>query len=319
MQTLITGSIAYDYLMRFPGRFQQHFLPDELHNLSLSFLVDDMTKHWGGTAANIAYTMALFGARPKLMGTVGRDFGDYRRWLEAAGVDCSAVIQLDEVFTASFFSNTDEDNNQLAFFYGGAMNLARHYRIGAVLAEQPDLAVISPNDPVAMIQLCDECRQGGIPFMFDPGQQVARLDGDELLRGLDGAYMLIVNIYEASVIYEKIGLSLDDIRQRVRIAVITESEHGSTLYQGDEIIKVKSFAPAHIANPTGAGDAYRAGMLVGLGSGMSLRLSAQIGALCATYALEHVGTQTHRFSPEEFVARFRGLADDSGRLNALLD
>ena len=137
MHTLITGSIAYDYLMRFPGRFQQHFLPDELHNMSLSFLVDDMTKHWGGTAANIAYTMALFGVRPKLMGTVGRDFGDYRRWLEEAGVDCSTVIQLDEVFTASFFSNTDEDNNQLAFFYGGAMNLARNYGIGAVLAERP--------------------------------------------------------------------------------------------------------------------------------------------------------------------------------------
>ncbi len=318
MHTLITGSIAYDYLMRFPGRFQQHFLPDELHNLSLSFLVDDMTKHWGGTAANIAYTMALFGARPRLMGTVGRDFGDYRRWLEAAGVDCSTVIQLDEVFTASFFSNTDEDNNQLAFFYGGAMNLARKYGIGAALADKPDLAVISPNDPVAMLQLCDECRQQRIPFIFDPGQQVARLAGDELRRGLDGAYMLIVNIYEANVIYEKTGLSLDDIRQRVRIAVITESEHGSSLYQGGEITKVKSFAPEQIANPTGAGDAYRAGMLVGLSNGMSLRLAAQIGTLCATYALEHVGTQTHHFSPEEFVARFRQLADDGGCLNALL-
>ncbi|MCY4147550.1 MAG: carbohydrate kinase family protein [Chloroflexi bacterium] len=319
MQILVTGSIAYDYLMRFPGRFQQHFLPDELHNLSLSFLVDDMTKHWGGTAANIAYTMALFGARPRLMGTVGRDFGDYRRWLEAAGVDCSGVIQLDEVFTASFFSNTDEDNNQLAFFYGGAMNLARNFRLGAVLAEPPELAVISPNDPVAMLQLCDECRQGSIPFIFDPGQQVARLDGDALRRGLDDAYMLIVNAYEASVIYEKTELALDDIRQRARIVVITESERGSTLYQADEIIKVEAFAPRKIANPTGAGDAYRAGMLVGLRSGLPLRLSAQIGALCATYALEHVGTQTHRFSPAEFVARFRGLADDSGNLNALLD
>ncbi len=318
MQILITGSIAYDYLMRFPGRFQQHFLPDELHNMSLSFLVDDMTKHWGGTAANIAYTMALFGARPKLMGTVGRDFGDYRRWLEAAGVDCSAVIQLDEVFTASFFSNTDEDNNQLAFFYGGAMNLARHYRIGTVLAQPPDLAIISPNDPVAMAQLYAECRQLEIPFIFDPGQQVARLDGDALRQGLDGAYMLIVNIYEASVIYEKTGLSLDDIRERVRIVAITESERGSTLFQGGEAIKVESFAPGQIANPTGAGDAYRAGMLVGLQQGLSLPLSAQVGSLCATYALEYVGTQTHHFTPAEFVARFRQLADDGGGLDALL-
>ncbi|MYD40033.1 MAG: carbohydrate kinase family protein [Chloroflexi bacterium] len=318
MQTLITGSIAYDYLMRFPGRFQENFLPDELHNMSLSFLVDGMTKHWGGTAANIAYTMALFGARPKLMGTVGRDFGDYRRWLEAAGVDCSAVMQLDEVFTASFFSNTDEDNNQLAFFYGGAMNLARNFRISAALREPPDLAIISPNDPVAMTQLCDECRQEGIPFIFDPGQQVARLDGAELRRGLDGAFMLIINIYEASVLYEKTGLSLADIRATVPNVVITESEQGSSLYAAGEITKVKSFAPSHIANPTGAGDAYRAGMLVGLQNGLPLRLSAQVGALCATYVLEHIGTQTHHFSPRDFVARFRGLADDSGQLDALL-
>ena len=169
MQTLIAGSIAYDYLMRFPGRFQQHFLPDELHNLSLSFLVDDMTKHWGGVAANIAFTMAKFGLRPKLMGTVGRDFGDYRSWLEGGGVDCSTVVQLDDVFTASFFVNTDDDNNQLAFFYGGAMNLARNYRIADVLSNKPDLAVISPNDPVAMINLCAECRQQDIPFIYDPG------------------------------------------------------------------------------------------------------------------------------------------------------
>ena len=319
MQTLITGSIAYDYLMRFPGRFQQHFLPDELHNLSLSFLVDDMTKHWGGTAANIAFTLALLGVRPKLMGTVGRDFGDYRRWLEDAGVDCGTVVQLDEVFTASFFANTDEDNNQLAFFYGGAMNLARNYAIADVMPQPPDLVVISPNDPVAMIQLCEECRQRGIRFLFDPGQQVARLDGAELLRGLDGATMLIVNIYEASVIYEKTGLSLEQLRERVELVVITESERGSTLYEGADVSRVPAFAPRLIADPTGAGDAYRAGMIRGMGAGLPLALSAQVGALCATYALECVGTQNHRFTPADFVARFRQLQDDGGQLDALLD
>ncbi len=319
MQTLITGSIAYDYLMRFPGRFQQHFIPDELHNMSLSFLVDDMTKHWGGVAANIAYTMALFGARPRLMGTVGRDFGDYRAWLEGEGVDCSTVVQIDDVFTASFFANTDEDNNQLAFFYGGAMNLARDYRIADVLDEAPDLAVISPNDPVAMINLCDECRARAIPFVYDPGQQVARLNGDELRRGMAGATMLIVNIYEASVIYEKTGLTLADLRDQVDIVVITESEKGSTIYVDEQALPVDAVAPGQIADPTGAGDAYRAGMLVGISAGLPLQLSAQIGALSATYALEVVGTQSHRFTPAEFVERFRTFADDSGQLDRLLD
>lgn len=319
METVITGSIAYDYLMRFPGRFQQHFIPDELHNMSLSFLVDDMTKHWGGVAANIAFTMALFGLRPKLMGTVGRDFGDYRRWLESKGVDCGAVVQLDDVFTASFFSNTDEDNNQLAFFYGGAMNLARNYRIADVLAETPDLVVISPDDPVAMIKHCDECRARGIRFVFDPGQQVARLNGDELRQGMTGAHMIVINIYEASMLYEKTRLNLSDLRKLIDIVVITESEKGSTIYRDGTVIKVDAFAPRKIANPTGAGDAFRAGMLVGMSKGLPLTLSAQIGALCATFALEEVGTQIHCFSPAEFIERFRSLADDGGLLDCLLD
>ena len=317
METLVTGSIAYDYLMRFPGRFQQHFIPDELHNMSLSFLVDDMTKHWGGVAANIAFTMAKFGLRPQLMGTVGRDFGDYRRWLGDNGVDCSTVVQMDEVFTASFFANTDDDNNQLAFFYGGAMNLARNYRIADVVSEKPDLVVISPNDPVAMVNLCDECRERDIRFIYDPGQQVSRLNGDELRRGMRGAQMLVVNIYEASVIYEKTGLTLDDMREQVEIVVITASENGSKIYRDDDIIEVQSFAPDDIADPTGAGDAYRAGLIFGMSKGLSMKLSAQIGALSATYALEVVGTQNHNFSLAGFIERFRSLADDDGQLDRL--
>ncbi|MCY3867347.1 MAG: carbohydrate kinase family protein [Chloroflexi bacterium] len=318
MEILVTGSIAYDYLMRFPGSFQQHFIPDELHNMSLSFLVDDMTKHWGGVAANIAFTLAKFGLRPKLMGTVGRDFGDYRRWLAGSGVDCSTVIQIDEVFTASFFANTDDDNNQLAFFYGGAMNLARNYRIADVLSRNPDLVVISPNDPVAMVKLCDECRGSGVRFIYDPGQQVARLNGDELRRGINGAFMVIVNIYEASVIYEKTGLSLADLRDLAEIVVITESERGSTIYQADEIIEVEAFPPTQIADPTGAGDAYRAGFILGLSKNLPSILCAQIGALSATYALEVVGTQNHEFTLVEFVQRFRCLVDDDGQLDCLL-
>ena len=318
MQTLVTGAIAYDYLMRFPGRFREHFLSDGLRDMSLSFLVDDMTKHWGGTAANIAFCMAKLGMRPKLMGTAGQDFGDYRQWLESSGVDCSTVIQLDDVFTASFFSNTDIDNSQLAFFYGGAMNRGRNYRIADVTDDKPDLVVISPYDPVAMVNLCDECRERDLPFMYDPGQQVARLNGDELERGMRGAYVLVVNLYEARIIYEKTGLGLDDLRARAEIVIITESEKGSKIYKDDQVIEVGAFAPSAIADPTGAGDAYRAGLILGMSQGFPLQLSAQIGALNATYVLEVVGTQNHNFTMAEFVQRLRSLADDGGLLDSLL-
>ena len=317
MQIVITGSIAYDYLMRFPGRFQEHFIPEALERMSLSFLVDDMTKHWGGVAANIAYTAARFELKPRLFGTVGRDFGDYRNWLESAGVDCGSVVQRDDVFTASFFCNTDEDNNQLAFFYGGAMNLARDYALADVVSGKPDLVVISPNDPVAMIRLSDECRERGIRFVYDPSQQVPRLDGDDLRRGMRGAYAMVVNSYEASVISAKTGLSLSALRDEIEILVITEGEAGSTIYAKGEAMAVPAFEPRRLLDPTGAGDAYRAGLIAGIAYGMPLEIAARIGALCATYALEEIGTQNHDFNLDDFKRRFRGLADDGGWLDSM--
>lgn len=318
MKTVITGSIAYDYLMRFPGHFKEHLIADAMEQISLSFLVDDMTKHWGGVAANIAFTMAKLGANPKLMGTVGRDFGDYREWLESNGVDCSTVIQIDAVFTASFFANTDNDNNQLAFFYGGAMNLARNYSLADAMKETPDMVIVSPNDPVAMINLTQECRDRNIKFIYDPSQQVPRLSGDELRQGMEGAHLMVVNAYEASVISEKTGLSLDALRETIDILIITEGEKGSKIYTNGDVIEIQAFAPNEIKDPTGAGDAYRAGLLSGLIKGLPWKLSAEVGALCATYALEHVGTQNHNFTVQDFVMRFREYTDDGGQLDSLL-
>jgi adenosine kinase len=317
---ILSGSIAYDYLMRFPGRFAEYIKADNLHHISVSFLVDDMTKHWGGNAANIAYTMALLGLRPKLMGTVGRDFPDYRRWLESNGVDCSTVRQHDDVFTASFFANTDLDNNQIASFYAGAMSLARRYALADVTPTTPDLVVVSPNDPLAMSQLCQECRDRGIRFVYDPSQQVPRLSGDELRRDMQGAYMLVVNAYEAQVIGEKTGLSVDGLRDQVEILVITQGKRGSVMVRrdGDERIEAPVFPEVHIQDPTGVGDAFRAGLLRGLLAGWPARTAMLVGALCATYALEEVGTQTHRFTRREFVERFRSTFDDGGCLDALL-
>lgn len=318
MSIVLTGSIAYDYLMRFPGRFSEHLLADQLHQVSVSFLVDDMTKHWGGVAANIAYTMALLELRPKLMGTVGRDFADYRTWLENAGVDTSTVRQIDSVFTASFFANTDVDNNQIASFYTGAMSFARDYTIAEALPTKPDMVMISPNDPQAMINLAEECRQRDIRFIYDPSQQVPRLTGEELLQGLTGATMMVINAYEAEIICRKTNMTVDELRRQLDILVITRGSKGSTIYQGDEAVDVPVFPVTDIKDPTGSGDAYRAGLIRGIVSGWPLKLSGQVGSLCAAYVLEHVGTQNHRFTPAEFAARFRTVFDDDGLLDSLL-
>ncbi len=319
MNIVVTGSIAYDYLMRFPGQFSENILPESLHQVSLSFLADDMAKHWGGVAANIAFTMAKLNLHPSLMGTVGRDFGEYRRWLDDAGVDTSTVKQIDEVFTASFFCNTDNVNNQIAFFYTGAMAYARDYQLAdAVNGTAPDLVIVSPNDPLAMSRLTEECRQRNYRFVYDPSQQVPRLSGDDLSKDMQGAYAMVVNAYEADVICEKTGMSLQDLRDTIDLLVITHGENGSKIYTNGDIIEVPAFAPDTILDPTGAGDAYRAGFFTGLMRGMSLGTSGQVGALSAAYALENIGTQNHHFTIQDFVDRLRSHVDDGGELDKLL-
>lgn len=316
---IVTGSIAYDYLMRFPGKFGDHLLSDQLHQISVSFLVEDMTKHWGGVAANIAYSMALLGLRPKLMGAVGRDFPDYRQWLESAGVDTSTVKQIDDVFTASFFCNTDDENNQIASFYSGAMVYARDFKLTDIHKGKPDLVLISPNDPLAMQNLAQECRDREIPFVYDPSQQIARMTGEDLLRDMEGAHALIVNAYEAEMISQKTNQTINDLREQIDILVITEGRHGSRIYQRDEFIQVEAFPLNEVKDPTGGGDSYRSGFVYGLLKGWPLRLCGEVGSLCAAYTLEQVGTQNHCYSIPEFVERFRTHFDDEGHLDAMLE
>jgi adenosine kinase len=319
MDIVVTGSIAYDYLMRFPERFTDYFIKDHIHQISVSFLVEEMTKHWGGVAANISYSMALLGLRPKLMGTVGRDFPDYRAWLEKAGVDTSTVRQIDEVFTASFFVNTDLENNQIASFYSGAMAYAKDYRLSDAHPGKPDLVIISPNDPTAMMNLTRECRERGIHFVYDPSQQVPRLNGDDLRESMEGAYAMVVNAYEAEMICSKTGQTLDDLRKAIEILVITQGKRGSHIYTNGDRVDVPAFPTNQIVDPTGAGDAYRAGLLRGIVAGWPFHLSALVGALCATYVLEQNGTQNHFFSIPEFIARFRAEFNDDGLLDTLLE
>jgi adenosine kinase len=319
MDIIITGSIAYDYLMRFPGRFSDHFLTDQLHQISISFLVDDMTKHWGGVAANISFNAAMLGLRTHLMGTVGRDFPDYRLWLENAGVDTSTVRQIDEVFTASFFVNTDLDNNQIASFYTGAMAYAKNYGVTDVYSSKPDLVVISPNDPDAMIRLANECRERGVRFMADPSQQIPRFDGDQLRSIINGAHILIVNAYEAEVLCKKTNQQIGDLLRQFEIVVITHGPRGALIYTEGKVIEVPVFPVETILDPTGAGDAFRGGFLRGYAANMPLKLCGMMGSLCAAYVLEQTGTQNHNFTVQEFIQRFRQNADDEGALDVLLE
>lgn len=317
MKTVITGSIAYDYLMSFPGNFADSFLADKLETVSLSFLVDSMKKHRGGTATNIAYTLALLGDRPRVMATAGEDFGEYRQWLEAQGVDTSAIIQIPDVFTASFFVNTDQQQNQIATFYAGAMAYA-HSLTFAEYAADAELTIISPNDPTAMRAYAAECRARGIAYIYDPSQQTLRLSGEDLAAGLDGCAMLTINAYEYDLIRHKTGLSEADILAKVGGLLVTKGREGSLLWADEQVYEIPAVRPDIVQEPTGAGDAFRAGLMRGVQLGLPWPVAGRMGALAATYVLEQSGTQNHHFTPAEFVARYRRHFDDAGALDTLL-
>jgi adenosine kinase len=303
MKIIVTGSIAYDYLMSFPGKFTEHFLPEHMHRVSLSFLVDSMDKRRGGCAPNIAYTLALLGERPFLMATAGEDFGEYRQWLEAAGVDTSLVKQVNGKFTASFFCSTDNSNNQIASFYTGAMADAGQLSFRTV----PDakLVIISPNDPGAMVQYAEECRTLGVPYIFDPGQQCARMSGDELREGVVGAHILISNDYEFELIRQKTGMSEADVLQHVNTLVVTRGEQGSSVYSKDgKRTDVAAVEPNRVVDPTGVGDAFRGGLMKGIAMGLPHDVAARLGSVAATFALEHLGGQSHAYTWNEFRTRY---------------
>jgi adenosine kinase len=318
MNVLLTGSVAYDYLMTFPGLFKEQILPERLASISLSFLVDSMSRQRGGVAPNIAYSMALLGEHPHIMATVGEDFEEYRLWLEDKGVDTSLMKVVPGVFTASFFATTDQSNAQIASFYPGAMAHAAELTLTAV-NQQPDLVVVSPNDPVAMKNYAAECRDLGIPYLYDPSQQVLRLDGDELRRDMQGARFLFVNDYEFGLISKKTGLSLEQMLQLIDVLVVTRGENGASIYTDGEEHQIPIYPTDEIIDPTGVGDAFRGGFLTSYSRGWDWELCGRVGALAASYCLEHKGPQSHSYTREEFIKRFRMHFSDDGRLDSLLD
>jgi len=303
MEIVVTGSIAYDYLMTFQGSFSEHLLSEHLARLSVSFLVDSMERRRGGCAPNIAYTLALLGERPRLMGTAGQDFGEYRAWLESVGVDTSLTRVIAGKFTASFFCSTDQHNNQIASFYAGAMSDASDLSL-CDLPFKPDWVIISPNDPRAMLRYTQECRTLGILHIFDPGQQVVRSSGDELKAGIVGADILICNDYEFEIIRQKTGLTEADVLYHSQALVITRGEKGSTILLSDHRIDIPAVHTDRTADPTGVGDAYRGGFLKGLAVGADWETCGRLGSVAATFALEHIGGQSHSYTWAEFEARY---------------
>ena len=312
MKIAVTGSIATDHLMHFPGRFAEQLLPDQLHKVSLSFLVDDLVVRRGGIGANIAFGMGQLGLRPALVGAVGADFADYRAWLERHGVDCESVHVSEVAHTARFVCTTDDDMCQVASFYAGAMAEAREIELAPVADRLGglDLVIVSPNDPVAMLRHTQECRDLGYPFAADPSQQLARMSGDDVRQLIDGASYLLTNEYEKELLESKTGLSEADVLDRVGIRVTTLGADGVAI-SGREIdpIRVPVARLIQAYDPTGVGDGFRAGFFAARSWGLGLERSAEVGALLAALVLETVGTQEYDFEREDFLKR---LAESYG-------
>jgi adenosine kinase len=309
---VVTGSIATDHLMHFPGRFADHLLADQLHAISLSFLVDDLVIRRGGVGANIAYGLGVLGLRPALAGAVGPDFADYREWLEQHGVDCESVHVSETAHTARFTCTTDDEMCQIASFYAGAMAEASAVEI-APIAERlggVDFVLIGANDPTAMLRHSQECRDRGYPFIADPSQQLTSLSREQIRELIDGAAYLFTNEYEKGLLESTSGLSADEVLDRVETRVTTLGAGGVRIDQrGAASLHVPVAQEQAKADPTGVGDAFRAGFFAATGWGLGLERSAQVGSLLAAYVLETVGTQEYEIKPETFVAR---LAESYG-------
>jgi adenosine kinase len=311
MRIAVTGSIATDHLLTFDGRFVEQLLPDQLAKLSVVFLASDLQVRRGGTGANIAFGMGVLGQQPLLIGSVGADAAEYLQWLADHGVDTSGVRVSETLASPRFTVTTDNDQNQIGAFYPGAMAEAALIELAPFGAL--DLVVVAPNDPGAMIRHTAECRDGGVPFAADPSQTLTFLDGDSIRQLVDGARYLFTNEYEAGLIAEKTGWSGDDILALVETRITTHGANGVVVQRkGEDDLRVPVVPADEIAEPTGVGDAFRAGFLTGTAWGLDLERSCQVGALLATHVVETVGTQEYAYSAERFLERLaKAYGDDA--------
>ncbi|MHB1165049.1 MAG: carbohydrate kinase family protein [Candidatus Nanopelagicales bacterium] len=314
MAVLITGSIATDHLMTFPGRFSDSLVAGKLDKVSLSFLVEELEVRRGGVAPNIAFGMGCLGLRPVLVGAVGPDFADYESWLQRHNVDTRGVHVSESRHTARFVCTTDSQQNQIASFYPGAMSEARNIELRPVVDQvgKADVVLIGANDPEAMLRHTDECRFRGYPFAADPSQQLARMDGPEIVPLIEGATYLFTNEYEAALIEQKTGLTAADLAGMVETRITTLGPDGARVERrGQPTVSVQVAEEDRKVDPTGVGDAFRAGFLAGQAWGVGDERSAQVGALLATYVIETVGTQEYELAQRNFLDRMARTYGDA--------
>lgn len=301
-KALISGSIAFDTIMVFKDRFKNHILPDQVHILNVAFLVPELRKEFGGCAGNIAYNLKLLGGEGVPLATVGADFEPYARWLDEWGVDKSLIRVVEDNYTAQAYITTDVDDNQITAFHPGAMALAHTVNVPA---EESAVGIVAPNGREGMIQHAEQFAAAGIPFIFDPGQGLPMFDGAELLRFIDQARWVAVNDYESQLLREKTGETLEDLAARVEALIVTRGGEGSRIYRDGGRLEIPAVKPSAVVDPTGCGDAYRAGLLYGLMNGYDWEKTGRLAAVLGTLKIEHPGTQNHRFTFADVARRYR--------------
>ncbi len=303
MKIFISGSLAYDRIMDFPGKFEDHILPDKIHMLNVSFEVKSLTERFGGTAGNIAYSLSLLGEHPIILATAGKDFDQYAAWLKDHGLPLDGIEIVDEEFTAGAYITTDSVDNQFTGFNPGAMKYPTRFSLESAEPKQT-IGIISPGNTGDMLTYSRQYKKFDIPYIFDPGQQIIVLPHDHLSEIITGSKLLISNSYELEMIIKATGLEKNQILGLTGALITTLGEDGSMVYSRNDETKIAAVEPDRVSDPTGAGDAYRSGLLKGLVTGKDLAVSAAIGATCASFAIEIPGTQVHRFTTEQFRQRY---------------
>ena len=303
MTVLICGSVAYDTVMVFEGHFKDHILADRIHMLNVAFLVPGLRRNFGGCAGNIAYNLKMLGGEGKVMATVGMDFGPYRAWMIDNGLPVELIRQLDDEYTAQAYITTDADNNQITAFHPGAMN---HANINKVPKDGSiKLGIVAPESHLGMLEHAAQFAAQGIPFVFDPGQAMTLLGADDLRNMIGQASWVTVNDYEASLLVERTGWSLEEIAGKVRAMIVTRGAQGSHIHEGGRVHEVPAVKPDKLADPTGCGDAYRGGLLFGLQRGLDWPTIGRIASLMGSLKIAHHGTQNHRFGRQEFATLYK--------------
>jgi adenosine kinase len=304
MTALISGSLAYDTIMVFPDRFRNHILPEQVHILNVSFLVPEMRREFGGCAGNIAYNLGLLGGRPLILATVGEDFAPYADWLGRKGIDGRHIKTVVGTYTAQAYITTDIDDNQITAFHPGAMGEAHQVTVPREAGGR--IGIVAPNGRQGMLDHARQFHAAGIPFVFDPGQGLPMFDGDELLAFIEQATWVAVNDYESRLLQERTGQSLEALAARVEALVVTRGAEGSRIFAGGGCIEIPTAEPEAVRDPTGCGDAYRAGLLYGLLNGLPWETTGRIASLMGAIKVAHHGTQNHAFTKDEFRRRYRG-------------